>query len=476
MNKDKLNLTTTLNVGGEGFLQGLEVVRAWYLCASEPTEKRPFPSKTTSIKMYMDDNGVAYLAGDYIKDKYGEALMQFCQRGKQRDITIAHQSLQEKNVKVVIPKDPCISGKLEWDRISEYLTELGVEVVGAKGNRNLRLRKRFEPAEEAGFNILTDTFTNKDFLFLMQVLNQSEYGDLRRYGDEVLNVVSDAYNTLKFIKNEKQQEKQAMNTGIKTGANTGIKLHKVLQRVSLDSLGMFTQRITSAGYDLGEMEVLLHHKNFVGYTDEVERELDEAGKFIQRCCKAEGEDQFTIEEFIAILDKDFEGKGKEFELKLEGIKGYGVPVLKIPSCILEEVANNPDGEAALMVSDLTKASLKLANEKNSFTILPSDSEDVMVDFNMNGVEGTPVIKIPQSVLDEQLVGSIKTVMLSGDGYGVFPVSTEVFNALVSDKDIQEAYCGEVYSSNEAPLLKRIVKPVSRVFAHDDVTLIEMIKK
>jgi len=403
MNKDKLNLTTTLNVGGEGFLQGLEVVRAWYLCHSESTEKHPSPSKTTSIKMYMDDNGVAYLAGDYIKDANGEALMQFCQRVKQRDITIAHQSLQEKNVKVVIPKDPCISGKLEWDRHSEHLTELGVEVVGAKGNRNIRMQTRFSRVADNGFTVLTDTFTNKDFLFLMQVLNQSEYGDLRQYGDEILHVITDAYNTLKFIKDEKQQEKQTMNTCIKSGTNTSIKLHKVLQQVSLDSLGMFTQRITSSGYTLGEMNVLLNHNSFVGYNTStaLENKLDETGKFIQRCCNTEGEYQFTIEEFIAILDKNFEEEIKEFELKLEGIKGYSIPTLKIPSCILEEVANNPDGEAALMVSDLTKASLKLANGKNSFTILPSDSEDVTVDFNMDGVEGKPT-KILGSVYDQRV--------------------------------------------------------------------------
>ena len=210
MNKEKLNLTTTLNVGGDIYLQGLSVVRAWYLCHSESTEKHPFPSKTTSIKMYMDEEGAVYLTGDYIKDASGKDLMQFCKRAKQRNIGIAFQSQQEEGVKVVIPKDVGMGGWVEWNHLKEYLGEVGVEVVEARGARSKSLRKRFEPVEEAGINILTDTFTNKDFSTVMQVLNQSERGDMRRYGDEIINVVSDAYNTLKFIKDEEKTREEEM--------------------------------------------------------------------------------------------------------------------------------------------------------------------------------------------------------------------------------------------------------------------------
>jgi len=81
-----------------------------------------------------------------------------------------------------------------------------------------------------------------------------------------------------------------------------MKLHKTLQKVDLDSFGLFTQRIVSAGYCLSEMETLLDSDVFVGDDYEIEDALDQVGCFIQRCCKYEGEGQLTLETAIEVIE------------------------------------------------------------------------------------------------------------------------------------------------------------------------------
>ena len=77
-----------------------------------------------------------------------------------------------------------------------------------------------------------------------------------------------------------------------------MKLHKTLQRVDLESLGKFIQRITSVGYGLEDIDILLDHKYFAADFDEdTEESLEEVGMFIVRTIRI-----YRIEDIIEILD------------------------------------------------------------------------------------------------------------------------------------------------------------------------------
>jgi hypothetical protein len=84
-----------------------------------------------------------------------------------------------------------------------------------------------------------------------------------------------------------------------------MRLHKVLQQIDLETLGIFAQRIGGAGYDLGDLDMILNHECFTGKTgSELHYKLlDQIGSFIQRCCHCDkATSLFDLGDLIGFLD------------------------------------------------------------------------------------------------------------------------------------------------------------------------------
>ena len=181
-----------------------------------------------------------------------------------------------------------------------------------------------------------------------------------------------------------------------TTKGNSMKLHKVLQQVSLETLGSFTNNIRKAGYDLCDLDDILNNRYFsdmvnICHFEAQEERVDELGRFILRACRVDHQlSVFTLKDVISILDKDYQDTEEptetpkykinlDFSEALEQLKDFkkevsnnGVPVLKVPFDLLYTALFEPNSEENKILRQISDGTAKTLDGERSFLILPSD--------------------------------------------------------------------------------------------------------